>query len=441
MFFNRSKKNEKTLELLTQIEAYLKNDINSIEKNSDDKNTLGDEVYNKIFDLAELIEQKQREDLTVYGEIMLCSEKLSDGITSEVIQKKSSDEKLNYIAKSLNSMVQKLNTSLTKTCKILKDYSNQDYTQTIDETLFRDGQFKELLSGINFLNEEITKNLTSTYRTSLVIKKESETLLTNAENLATSSNSQAASLEEVAAALEEITSSVQLTSSTSVNMSKKGDLLQDSINSGITYANNTVTAMNDINNSTNNVQDAIDIIDQIAFQTNILSLNAAVEAATAGEAGKGFAVVAQEVRNLATRSAQAAKEIKELVSQSSEKANQGKNIADNMIEGYKTLEKHVDETIGLIMNIVNATQEQGTAISLINDTVSQIDTMTQKNAEVAEEVRLIANQMNKVSNKNVELTSHVNFNGKNEIVIRENPYDTSFEGDYRRASDITKGLK
>ena len=82
--------------------------------------------------------------------------------------------------------------------------------------------------------------------------------------------------------------------------------------------------MDEINTQVNAINEAITVIDQIAFQTNILSLNAAVEAATAGEAGKGFAVVAQEVRNLASRSSEAAKEIKELVLNATTKANQGK---------------------------------------------------------------------------------------------------------------------
>ncbi|MCT7608932.1 methyl-accepting chemotaxis protein, partial [Aliarcobacter butzleri] len=91
--------------------------------------------------------------------------------------------------------------------------------------------------------------------------------------------------------------------------------------------------------------DSISVIDQIAFQTNILSLNAAVEAATAGEAGKGFAVVAQEVRNLASRSAEAAKEIKAIVENATNKANQGKEIATNMIDGYKELNQNISQTI------------------------------------------------------------------------------------------------
>ncbi len=123
-------------------------------------------------------------------------------------------------------------------------------------------------------------------------------------------------------------------------------------------ANQTTTAMDEINTQVNLVNEAIGVIDNIAFQTNILSLNAAVEAATAGEAGKGFAVVAQEVRNLATRSAEAAKEIKAIVERATVKANEGKEIATNMIEGYKNLNSNISSTMNLISDIENASKEQ-----------------------------------------------------------------------------------
>ena len=100
-------------------------------------------------------------------------------------------------------------------------------------------------------------------------------------------------------------------------------------------------SMEEINEQTSSIADAITVIDQIAFQTNILSLNAAVEAATAGEAGKGFAVVAQEVRNLASRSAEAAREIKALVENANSKADEGKQIANKMITGYSKLNENI----------------------------------------------------------------------------------------------------
>ncbi len=114
---------------------------------------------------------------------------------------------------------------------------------------------------------------------------------------------------------------------------------KSSANEGKINANDTVKAMDEINDTVQNINEAISVIDQIAFQTNILSLNAAVEAATEGEAGKGFAVVAQEVRNLASRSAEAAKEIKDLVENATQRANNGKITSSKMIEGFTQLEE------------------------------------------------------------------------------------------------------
>ncbi len=107
-------------------------------------------------------------------------------------------------------------------------------------------------------------------------------------------------------------------------MSKLANTVVKSSNDGEKLANKTNIAMDEINTQVKAINESISIIDQIAFQTNILSLNAAVEAATAGEAGKGFAVVAQEVRNLANKSTEAAKKIKDLVELANQKANEGK---------------------------------------------------------------------------------------------------------------------
>lgn len=122
------------------------------------------------------------------------------------------------------------------------------------------------------------------------------------------------------------------------------------------------------------------MIDQIAFQTSILSLNAAVEAATAGEACKGFAVVAGEVRNLANKSADAAKEIKAIVESATSKASQGKKICSDMIHGYQELNFHMDKTLNLINDISISSNEQMTGIEQINNAVGILDKVTQENA-------------------------------------------------------------
>ena len=173
--------------------------------------------------------------------------------------------------------------------------------------------YAKIAVAMNELGDEISALLRQSYGTGLMLENSSQELLENVNILNQSSNSAAASLEETAAALEEITSTVISNANNVELMTRFSNEVSNSAKKGQQLANQTTNAMDEINNQVNRINEAIAVIDQIAFQTNILSLNAAVEAATAGEAGKGFAVVAQEVRNLASRSADAAKQIKDVV--------------------------------------------------------------------------------------------------------------------------------
>jgi hypothetical protein len=184
---------------------------------------------------------------------------------------------------------------------------------------------------------------------------------------------------------------------------------------GKDLAHKTAISMDEINTQVNAINEAITIIDQIAFQTNILSLNAAVEAATAGEAGKGFAVVAQEVRNLATRSADAANEIKKIVSNATAKANNGKQIADSMISGYTNLNVNIEQTINLIKDVEMASKEQLQGINQINDAVNSLDQQTQRNAQIASQTHDIAVQTDTIAKLIVESENEKEFIGKNDV--------------------------
>ncbi|MGD9625185.1 MAG: methyl-accepting chemotaxis protein [Arcobacter sp.] len=212
------------------------------------------------------------------------------------------------------------------------------------------------------------------------------------KHLALRANEQAASLEQTAAALEEITS---ITKNNTINVTKMSELskdLKDSVTTGGTLANKTALAMDEINQKVQAISEAISIIDQIAFQTNILSLNAAVEAATAGEAGRGFAVVAAEVRNLASRSAEAAREIKDLVENATTKTHEGKEISNEMSNGYNNLNQLISQTINIIQDVSSASKEQLTGIEQINNAISMLDKVTQENANESNSVSNIANE-------------------------------------------------
>jgi methyl-accepting chemotaxis protein len=240
-------------------------------------------------------------------------------------------------------------------------------------------------------------------------------LTENMEGIANAANSQAASLEETAASLEEITSNIRNNTQTAIKMASFGNKVKDSISMGQELANQTTVAMDEINNQVNLITEAISVIDQIAFQTNILSLNAAVEAATAGEAGKGFAVVAQEVRNLASRSAEAAKEIKKIVETATSKANHGKTIADDMISGYKLLNQNVSQTIDLISDIESASKEQLLGIEQINDAVNSLDKQTQENAAIAAQAHNIAAITDDIAKLVVSNANAKEFKGKDDV--------------------------
>ncbi|MEA3314730.1 MAG: methyl-accepting chemotaxis protein [Campylobacterota bacterium] len=157
-----------------------------------------------------------------------------------------------------------------------------------------------------------------------------------------------------------------------------GDL-ESSATKGHSLASNTATAMEDIYDATQTINQAIETIESISFQTNILSLNAAVEAATAGEAGKGFAVVAQEVRNLASRSSESASQIRSLVETAQEKTLQGKKISSEMIEGYNHLNEKISQTSTLIDEVANGSDKQLLGIEYINKTIFDLEKMLKNN--------------------------------------------------------------
>ena len=317
---------------------------------------------------------------------------LSSGLHGDFVKvSKEINEALALIAvsNSKNEFIQKMLITLNGYKK--GDYSSSIVTDGMQEDII------ELAKGINDLGYSLNKLREVNLKNGLSLQEGSSLLANNVENLSSLANIQAASLEETAASLEQITANMKATVSSTNKMALYAKELTSSSKTGQDLANKTAIAMDEINTQTSSINDAISVIDQIAFQTNILSLNAAVEAATAGEAGKGFAVVAQEVRNLANRSADAAKEIKSIVEAASSKTKEGKDIADSMIEGYQTLNHNIKLTISLIESITISSKEQERGIIQINDAISTLDKQTQESANIANETNDIAQESNKIA--------------------------------------------
>jgi len=158
-----------------------------------------------------------------------------------------------------------------------------------------------------------------------------------------------------------------------------------------------VGAVGEIEESSTHIQAIIEVIDQIAFQTNLLSLNAAVEAARAGEQGRGFAVVAAEVRNLARRSARAAEEIKVLINESVARVNTGNDLVMETGEALANIRGSVREVTATVTEIAHATREQAIGIGSANDAVQGMNTLTGRNREAVAEVARMAHQLREVT--------------------------------------------
>ncbi|MDD4328924.1 MAG: methyl-accepting chemotaxis protein [Aliarcobacter sp.] len=395
-------------------------------KNMDNKNvsleinTSMASEYSQIKDVIDQREvgllKKENEELLLIQEAKMVMDKIKHGLYSDIITSTTSNKSLEEFKQGVNEMIVETRGHFSNVNNILNEYTNYDYRNELKlEGITKEGEFKLLVDSVNKLKNAITQMLLENKTNGVALQNTSEVLLNNVDKLNQSSNEAAQSLKNTSSVLEKITQNVDKTSAQTKQMSNLANAVTVSATDGLNLAFKTTTAMDEINEKVSAINESITIIDQIAFQTNILSLNAAVEAATAGEAGKGFAVVAQEVRNLANSSTQAAREIKNLVESANIKANEGKTIANNMIEGYTTLNSDINKTIELIGDVSSASKEQQIGIIQINDAINILEKQVEANAEVSSQANNIAVKTSNIANKIVDNANQKEFEGKDSI--------------------------
>ena len=374
--------------------SYEKSEFDYIESTGNSK---VDAMFKEWNQEIKMIDRRNKDDMKVLGEIVLTTDKVEQGIFKTRIKATSNNPTISTLRNTLNKMLDSLQDSNSRILRVVTSYTNDDFTDSIKVVDKYKDDMRLLMESINTLGGSLAKNARTNLTNGETLEKNANVMTSSMNHLALKANEQAASLEQTAAALEEITSITRNSAQNALRMSTLGQTVKESVSNGENLATKTATSMDNINEKVQAINEAISVIDQIAFQTNILSLNAAVEAATAGEAGKGFAVVAAEVRNLASRSADAAKEIKHLVEEATQKANEGKVISAQMRDGYKILNDNISETIHIIDDVSRASREQMTGIEQINDAVNMLDRVTQENAAESNNVKNIANSVSQLA--------------------------------------------
>ncbi len=306
-----------------------------------------------------------------------------EGDFSRRIDKQFGNESLDNFARSVDHLLDSVETGVSETGRVVRRLSQGDLTQTMSGS-FR-GVFAELQQNVNAAVENLRTAMQNVKISTSTISGSSAELGTATHDLSKRTEQQAAALEETSAALDQITAVVR----TSTERAQEANVMvaeakESAVQSG-TVVRSAIGAMGRIEQASNEIAQITNVIDEIAFQTNLLALNAGVEAARAGDAGKGFAVVAQEVRELAQRSAAAAKDIKALITKSGEEVAGGVKLVQKTGEALSEIEARVLRINDHIQSIAVAAKEQATGLQEVNTAVNQMDQMTQQNAAMVEQ--------------------------------------------------------
>lgn len=334
--------------------------------------------------LGTVVEWIDRSDeVSIQHEIAEIVQQVKSGELSGRVDMAGKEGFFETLSEGINQLTDEIERAFSDVARVMQSMSAGDLTQRITNDY--EGVYAQCKNDINETIDKLSEIFEQIRSSADFISNTSQQIASGNNNLSQRVETQAASLEETASSMEQLTGTVKNNADNAQQANLVSSSARQLAEKGGEVVASAVSAMAEINESSNKIAEIIGVIDEIAFQTNLLALNASVEAARAGEQGRGFSVVATEVRNLAQRSAVAAKESKELIQNSVQKVRTGTEFVNETGSALQEIVQGVKKVGDIVSEIAAASMEQSQGILQVNQAVSEMDEITQQNAALAEE--------------------------------------------------------
>jgi methyl-accepting chemotaxis protein len=298
----------------------------------------------------------------------------------------------------------------------LRNIAQGEGDLTMRLTMDRSDEIGELADEFNRFIGKLEEVVSKIKNLAILLDNATQEVSSGAQGLSQATQEQASAVEEVAATIEQMTSSIKQNARNADTGSTRARTMVETAHASSDASQKLMKAMEEISLASRKIGDIITTVNEVAFQTNLLALNAAVEAARAGEHGKGFAVVADEVRSLAQRSAGAAKQIKVLIEDTVGKVKTGDDIVKKSVESQELMINQIGELSMGIEEIAATSAEQAAGVDEVNRAIAQIDGTTQQNASTVEELASASDSMSTESRELADVVDRFRVSGLDETI-------------------------